>query len=157
MLKINKSFLVHTVLGHSYLVYFASLIVGLLVDFKWKLHYDVPFLIPLGYALLFLGPALIVWAQSTSNTLAAHQLIEKKSTSHSDFYKGPYMFTRSPTHLGLFVMIIGLGFIFNSFAIVSMTLVAFVLTKIFFLKKEEEILSEKYGQEYEEYKAKVQL
>jgi protein-S-isoprenylcysteine O-methyltransferase Ste14 len=157
MVRINKSFLVHTVLGHSYLVYFASLILGMLIDLKWALHFDLPALIPLGYALLFLGPALIIWAQHTSNVLAARQLIEQKDTRTHDFFKGPYMFTRSPTHLGLFTMIIGLGFIFNSFAIVSTTLLAFVLTKIFFLRKEEELLSEKYGQEYEDYKAKVQL
>ena len=157
MFRINKSFLVHVVLGHSYLVYFASLIVGLIVDTIWPNHMTASFLIPIGFICLFLGPALIVWAQYTSHQLAVKQVTTNNATRTHDFYKGPYMFTRSPTHFGLFIMVIGVGFVFGSIAIIATTLIAFILTRTLFLSKEEAILEEKYGDEYREYKEKVRL
>lgn len=157
-MKIDKSFLVHIVLGHSYLVYFATLLLGLLIDTAWDVRFDVPALMPIGFGLLFIGPALIMWAQHTSHMLAVKQITTEDQGTHThDFYRGPYVFTRSPTHLGLFLMIIGLGFLFNSISIVCTTVVAFVLTKVFFLSKEEALLEEKYGEEYCEYKKQVRF
>jgi protein-S-isoprenylcysteine O-methyltransferase Ste14 len=154
-MKIDKSFLVHTVLGHSYLVYFATLLIGLLIDTKWAYHFNAPFLIPVGFVLLFLGPLLILWAQQTSHALAVKQLTENPQTHTHDFFRGPYTFTRSPTHLGLFLMIIGLGFLLNSISIVATTLLAYIVTRVFFLAKEEALLEEKYGHAYKEYKEQV--
>lgn len=156
-MKIDKSFLVHTVLGHSYLVYFATLLIGLLIDTKWAVRFDAPLLIPVGFVLLFVGPALILWAQYVSHMLAVKQVTENPKTQTHDFLRGPYTITRSPTHLGLFIMIIGLGFLFNSISIVVTTIVAFVLTKVFFLSKEESLLEERYGAEYKEYKKQVKF
>ncbi len=154
-MKIDKSFLVHTVLGHSYLVYFVTLLFGLLIDTKWTVRFSVPYLPPIGFVLLFVGPALILWAQYTSHKLAVKQIVKNPETSVHDFIRGPYMFTRSPTHLGLFLMIIGLGFLFNSVSIVTTTLLAFLITKTIFLTKEEKLLEEKYGEEYQKYKEQV--
>lgn len=156
-MKIDKTFLVHTVLGHSYLVYFVTFMIGLLIDTKWALHFDAPFLMPVGFVLLFLGPLLILWAQHTSHALAVKQIEGSTETRTHDFFHGPYVFTRSPTHMGLFLMIIGLGFLFNSVSIVTTTVVAFILTRVFFLSKEESLLEEKYGDEYREYKKQVKL
>ncbi len=154
-MKIDKSFLVHTVLGHSYLVYFATFLLGLLIDTKFALRFDAPFLTPVGFVLMFIGPALILWAQHTSHKLAVKQITVDPTTHTHDFFRGPYTFSRSPTHLGLFLMIIGLGFLFNSISIVVTTLIAFVITKVFFLPKEEKLLQEKYGDEYKQYKNQV--
>lgn len=154
-MKIDKSFLVHAVLGHSYLVYFATFLLGLLIDTRWTPRFDAPFLMPIGFVLLFVGPALILWAQYTSHKLAVKQITIDPATFVQDFLKGPYTFTRSPTHLGLFLMIIGLGFLFDSISIIATTVLAFVLTKVFFLPKQEQLLDEKYGQEYQAYKEKV--
>ncbi len=154
-MKIDKSFLVHTVLGHSYLVYFVTLVFGLLIDTYWMVRFNAPFLMPVGFMLLFIGPALILWAQYTSHKLAVKQITVDPTTHFFDFARGPYTFTRSPTHLGLFLMIIGLGFLFNSVSIVTTTLIAFLITKYIFLAKEEKLLEEKYGEEYQKYKDKV--
>ena len=156
-MKINKSFLVHIVLGHSYMVYFATFLAGLLIDTKWAFRFNAPFLVPVGFALLFVGPALILWAQHTSHMLAVKQVTTDKQPAKHDFLRGPYVFTRSPTHLGLFIMIIGLGFLFNSISIVTTTVIAFILTRVFFLAKEESLLQEKYGEEYTQYKNQVRL
>ncbi len=157
-MKIEKSFLVHIVLGHSYLVYFATFLAGLLIDTKWALHFNAPFLIPVGFVLLFLGPALILWAQNTSHNLAVKQITADAPKTHThDFFCGPYTITRSPTHLGLFLMVIGLGFLFNSISIVATTVIAYILTRTVFLRKEESLLAEKYGDEYREYKRQVRF
>lgn len=156
-MKINKNALIHIVLGHSYLVYFATFVIGFLVDTKWSFRFNAPFLMPIGFILLFVGPALIVWAQYTSHELAIKQVVTKKEIFSHDFFRGPYVFSRSPTHVGLFLMIVGLGLLFNSVSIVGTTVLAFILTKIFFLSKEESLLEEKYGSEYQSYKDKVKL
>jgi protein-S-isoprenylcysteine O-methyltransferase Ste14 len=156
-MNINKSYFVHVVLGHSYLVYFASLIVGLLIDTFWGGRLHFPLILPIGILLLLGGPLLVIWAQHTSHELAIKQITTHTETKSHDFDHGPYRFTRSPTHWGLFLMIIGLGLILNSISIVVTTLLAFMLTKLVFLPKEEEILQEKYGAEYAAYKSKVVL
>ena len=156
-MQINKQSLVHVVLGHSYLVYFASLILGLLIDTVWSVRFHAPYLSYIGFVLLFGGPLIIVWAQQTSHRLAVKQITQHIHTQTDDFHRGPYRFTRSPTHWGLFLMIIGLGLILNSVSIVETTMIAFVLTRIFFLSKEESLLAEKYGVDYKDYKSKVTL
>jgi protein-S-isoprenylcysteine O-methyltransferase Ste14 len=156
-MRFNKNYLVHVVLGHSYLVYFATLILGLLMDLAWPVHFHLPVLEYVGIVLLLGGPLLIIWAQSTSHNLAVKQTVTETKTTEHDFYRGPYTFTRSPTHLGLFTMVLGLGLIFNSIWILITTIIAFVLTRFVFLRKEEILLEDKYGKEYAEYKDKVPL
>lgn len=156
-MRINKEFLVHAVLGHSYLVYFVALVAGLLIKVWYPLHLLFPFSEYAGLFFLVAGPALIIWAQSTSHNLAVKQITTDTKTTKHDFYRGPYTFTRSPTHLGLAIMVLGLGLVLDSGAIVICTLLAFILTRVVFLSKEEKLLQEKYGDEYTEYKERVKI
>ncbi len=157
MWNVNKSFLVHIVLAHSYLVYFASLLFGLAIDVYWPIRIDIPGLEILGTLLIFAGPLLIFWAQNTSHKMAVKQICSREGVCVDDFYKGPYTFTRSPTHLGIFLMVIGFGFIMCSISIILTTTIAFILTRYVFVKKEERILEDKYGEPYRLYKTRVKF
>ncbi len=157
MFKIDKTNLIHVVLGHSYMVYFLSLLIGLTIDVFWQFRFDWVGAQFLGGALLVLGPILILWAQNTSHQLAVKRICDVHGICTDDFHKGPYAFTRSPTHLGLFIMIIGFGFLLCSVSIIVTTLLAFVLTRTIFLSKEELLLEEKYGEPYRLYKQEVKL
>lgn len=157
MPKINDTSLVQAVLGHSYFVYFASLLAGIIFDMYWGVRFQSEALTTLGAFLIFLGPLLIYWAQHTSHKFAVKRICSKDGICVDDFYKGPYTFTRSPTHLGIFFMVMGFGFILNSISVVSMTAITFFLTRFVFVRKEERLLEQKYGDPYKAYKTRVKF
>jgi len=106
---------------------------------------------PIGFVFLALGTFLILWAQTTSRHL------KKENITPETFCHGPYCYTRAPTHLGLFLLMLGFGFISNAFFVILLTLFAFFIGKLVFLDKEEKILAEKYGAPYLEYKKMVKF
>ncbi|MCU0660142.1 MAG: hypothetical protein MUD00_00805 [Candidatus Pacebacteria bacterium] len=143
---------VHAVLAHSYLMYFFAVVAGLLLDLTIPIK-----IIPdhiataIGMVFLFAAPALIIWAQMTSHRFEK----EKNKTDALNFFKGPYVFTRSPTHLGLDMLVIGFALILNSLFLVVFSLVSFFLTRSIFVRKEERILGQKYGDQYHKYRKSV--
>lgn len=143
---------VHNVLAHSYLMYFFAVVAGLLLDLTLPIK-----IIPehiataVGMVFLFVAPALIVWAQMTSHRFSR----EKDRSDKLNFFKGPYVFTRSPTHLGLDMLVIGFGLLLNSLFLIIFSVVSFFLTRFIFVRKEERLLGQKYGDEYHKYRKSV--
>lgn len=143
---------VHKVLAHSYTAYFVLFLIGVSLDLIFKIrilgdHIMVPF----GATILLIASFLVFWAQKTSRNLD----IENMSTEV--FRKGPYAFTRTPTHFGLFFMLLGFGIMINATFVIVSTVISFLLSKFIFLKKQEKILAEKYGSHYTEYKKQVKV
>lgn len=144
---------VHFLLSHSYLIFLFSVILGVVFDifipadiFTHNSYQSI------GVILIFLGSMIVYWAQSTSGNYNENN---PKHKNKSFFYRGPYKYSRNPTHFGLFIMTLGLALIINSLFSVIFTITAYLLTKIFFVKKQEKILEEKYGETYRDYKKKV--
>ncbi len=108
-------------------------------------------LMPVGFTCLFLATAIIFWEQRTSKKLNTEDLTKES------FCRGPYCYTRHPSHWGLFLLVLGFGIIMNAFFIIFLTLVSFIITKLVYLKKHEIVLVEKYGAPYEEYQKSVRL
>jgi len=150
--KIQGS-MVHFILLHSYLIFLFAVIIGSFLDplINRKMFSDSIYQI-IGVIMLFFSSILIYWAQRVSSN---YQQRTKKDNSKSHFEFGPYKYLRNPTHFGLFIMTLGFSFIINSFFSVILTIIAHAITKTFFVRKEEKILEEKYGETYVEYKKKV--
>lgn len=143
---------VHKILAYSYLFYFVSFMIGLIFDFFSPIKVlGNSVVIVIGILFLLFGTFLIIWAQKVSSK------IEKENISKETFCNGPYRYTRSPTHFGLFLLIFGFGMIINNLFIIIFSVIAFFFTKFIFIKKEEEILSQKYGAPYLEYKKMVKF
>jgi protein-S-isoprenylcysteine O-methyltransferase Ste14 len=143
---------VHKVLAHSYLLFFLLFLLSLFLDFIFPLKVFETFNATLvGAIFLFLGTILILWAQKSSLNL------KKDDISKEIFYHGPYRYTRSPTHLGLFFLILGFGLINNAMFVVVFSIISFFVSKFVFIKKEEKILAERYGTPYIEYKKSVKF
>jgi len=143
---------VHKVLAHSYFFYFISFLLGLLLDFVFSIKiFNGNIMISIGVAFLIFGAFLIFWAQMSSHKL------EKENMSKETFCRGPYRYTRNPTHLGLFLLMLGFGLIANAFFVVIFSILYFMINKLTFIKKEEEILTQKYGVPYVEYKESVKF
>jgi protein-S-isoprenylcysteine O-methyltransferase Ste14 len=102
--------------------------------------------------MILLGSMLIYWAQSTSSSTKNE--MEKEGVVR-DFARGPYKYSRNPTHIGLAIMTLGLGLLINSLFSVVLTVIASLITKFIFVKEEELLLEKKYGQTYCDYKKKV--
>jgi protein-S-isoprenylcysteine O-methyltransferase Ste14 len=143
---------VHIVLAYSYSIYLLLFLLGIFFDlvFGFKIL-NLPLLAPIGMALILLATGLIYWAQRTSRNLKIENL--KKES----FCKGPYCLTRTPTHWGLFLLILGFGLTINALFIIIFAIVSFVFTKLTYIKKEEKMLENKYGAPYLEYKKSVKF
>jgi|SRR3989344_2970027 len=144
---------VHKVLAHSYSVYFVLLLVGVCLDliFQFKIFTD-SIMVPVGFFLVALATIIILWAQKAGHDFTK---IKEKKTEH--FCRGPYCYTRTPTHWGLFLLMLGFGIITNSFFVIIFTILAFFISKFVFMNKHDEILGEKYGTAYAEYKKLVKF
>ena len=105
----------------------------------------------MGFIFLIFGTFLVFWAQKTSRHLNIENITKET------FCHGPYRYTRSPTHWGLFLLMLGFGMIANAFFIVLFSIISFLITKLVFLKKEEKVLAAKYGTPYLEYKKSVKF
>jgi len=143
---------VHAVLAHSYALYFVLFLAGLFFDFLFSFRIYESEVVPfVGFLLLLFATFLIVWAQKTSRRLNTAE-INKEA-----FCRGPYCYTRMPTHWGLFLAMFGFGLVINSVFVVLFTLASFLITKMVFIRKEERILFQKYGTPYMEYKKSVKF
>ena len=148
-----KSGMIHFVLSHSYMAFLGAVILGVIFDVFIPIKiFNMAVYQYGGLGMLLLGSLLIYWAQSTSHS-------SKKeaggSGSERDFERGPYKYSRNPTHIGLSVLTLGLAFLLNSPFSILFTVFASILSKFFFLKEEEALLEKKYGQPYRDYKNKV--
>lgn len=144
--------MVHRILAHSYYINFLFFLFGVSLDVVFKLRvFKTSFTLPFGFLFLVLATILIFWAQHTSRT------INKENITKDTFLGGPYRYTRSPTHWGLFFLMLGFGLVANAFFVIFSTFVSFIITKFVFLNKQEKVLEEKYGAPYIEYKKSVKL
>ncbi len=150
-INLNKKS-VHKVLAHSYTMYFILFLVGVILDMIFRLQiFASSLMLPVGFGVLIFATFLILWAQMTSRNL------KTENVSKETFCKGPYCYTRSPTHWGLFFLMLGFGIIANAVFVILTTLFSFFISRFVFLEKEERILADKYGTPYLEYKKSVKL
>lgn len=149
----NRKGAIHLILVHSYSVFLIAIILGVFFDtllkekiFSSNIYQWV------GFFMLIFSSLIIFWAQKTSMDYKKN-INKRENKSH--FESGPYQYLRSPTHFGLFIMTLGFGLIINSLFTIVFTIIGYTISKLFFLKKEEILLENKYGQVYSDYKKKV--
>ena len=144
---------IHRVLAHSYLFYFVLFLLGFLLDFIFPLKiFEKIDMASLGVIFLIFGTVLVIWAQKSSHNFKKEELLNKEI-----FYRGPYRYTRSPTHFGLFLLTLGFAIIINSLFIFIFSIISFIFSKFLFIREEEKILALKYGTPYLEYKEAVKF
>ena len=146
----------HALLGNSYMLYVAGLIIGLTLELFVHVSMLWPIVTPLGLVCMLLGSLLIVWAQHSSESINQTRL-QHGAIETTHFCRGPYAFIRIPTQLGLMVMLIGFGLVIHSLPVITMTIIAFIVSKFTFMRKHERYLEEKYGEVYLFYKRRLKL
>ena len=148
---------VHKILANSYIVFLLAVIVGSILKGFWE-----PFALPayavyIGTLFSFIGALCILWAQRTSRVSLPIQGADTSRVASMDFKKGPYRFSRTPTHMGLGLLVLGYGLLEQSAVIVLLGVITFIITKLTFIRKEESVLEQKYGDAYRAYKKDVCL
>ena len=143
---------IHKVLAHSYAVFLGLFLAGVCLDILFAIKiFSGEYVAELGVMFLIIGTSLIVWAQKSTRNL------KKEPVTRDTFIQGPYKYTRSPTHWGLFLLTLGFGMIVNAFFVIIFSFITFIFIKLTFLSKEEKLLAEKYGEPYLSYKQSVRL
>jgi len=143
---------VHHVLAQSYSIFFLFFLIGVGLDLLWPIRIIPKYIVDsVGLTLILIAPVLIVWAQKTSGDF----IKKHPNPTSEDFKSGPYAFTRGPTHTGITLLLIGFGFIMNSPYLIILSFVASVISRKIFLRKQENLLSKVYGEEYEQYRREV--
>ncbi len=139
---------IHTTLARSYMAYFLFSLLGLLADSIIGFDVVVPYASAIGIVCFIAGPALMLWAQATSN-----QFRQKNTGAHPTYFlHGPYRYLRNPTHLGIVIMVTGYAAVSGSVAFLGVTLLGYIVSNMLF-KRYESIAAEHYGDEYAQYKS----
>lgn len=146
----NKTPSVHKVLATSYITYFMFCSLGLFLSIFFPIKFSIPNQALFGIISFGLGPLLIFWAQYTSYRFE----IIKKQTGQIVFAKGPYRYFRNPTQIGLLFLVLGYAFVTKTLMLFIATFVSYLVSNFFF-KKHEQILEDRYGEDYLKYKQKV--
>lgn len=147
---------VHAIQAHSYTFYFIMLLAGVFLDFIFPLnipHWSV--LMPISAIFLILASFLIIWAQWASRKFKREKT--RENITRESFCNGPYSFTKNPAHLGLFILTLGFGILADAVFVILFSVVSFIVTRFVFLRKEENILADKYGAPYVEYRKSVRF
>ena len=149
---------IHGILAYSYSVYFIAMIIGIILHYSLQNDYFGNNESRVwGLWLLIAATVLIFWAQKTS--AGTHKVREEnkdKNITHH-FKKGPYIFSRSPTHIGLFLALIGFGQMINSLFMIALAVIAYLVSHSSFVNKQEILLEKKYSESYKDYKKSVKL
>ena len=147
----KKPMNIHLILSRSYSVYFFAFVISLVLDVV--LNMDVQLgglmLANIGLILIILSTFLMYWAQSVNKK--AHYLPD----GSKDFTAGPYKYSRNPTQMGLFILVLGAGFMMNSYIIVIASVLALTFSTLYIIPMEESRHIRKHGQVYLDYMKKV--
>jgi protein-S-isoprenylcysteine O-methyltransferase Ste14 len=104
-----------------------------------------------GIILIILGTIIVYMSQKAS---AAFRARERRGEARV-FHKGVYRWFHNPTSFALALLVIGLGFILNSLMIVLLSAVGYWLSYIVYEEKKQRIMTEKYKDDYTNYKKKI--
>jgi protein-S-isoprenylcysteine O-methyltransferase Ste14 len=154
MKNFNQKHLIHTVLGMSYIFFMIFFVIGIVLDSFYPISLNVLYLDYLGLFLVFFATGLAFWAQHTSFKTSLQRLNNKENNPNV-FMCGPYKYICCPTQLSIFLLLFGFGLSANLIWVSITAFISFILDYILFVKKERKILTNRYGESYKMYKAKV--
>ena len=135
-------------------IFAVAFLIGLVLDFAipFSLMPTLPQFI-LGAACLVAGFSLI--RSSISAIENAGTTYDPYAASTKLVTSGIYRFTRNPGYLGLAVIQLGLALLIDGLWIAIVMVIAVVVTHVFVVRLEQEKLRQTFGQEYDQYVARV--
>lgn len=86
---------------------------------------------------------------------AKHQTTLKIEKSDHLIKEGVFSRTRNPMYAGMSILILGFSIVSTNLIALSLPFIFFVLVSLIFIKKEERLMQDTFGEEYDDYKKKV--
>ena len=134
-----------------------TMFLGFLIEYFliWDWSLPMPFYlrIVIGIAVTTLGSLMIVMSKSAFNKASQHSEPGKLTTQIVQ--TGIYGKMRNPTYLGVSLVVLGLGVLFNFISWIFGSLIAAILMHFILIKPEEKYLLSKFPEEYANYMKKV--
>lgn len=144
---------VHVLLSHDYAIFFLAVVLGVIFDVIFTVHVFNSIVYEyIGLFMIFIGSLVIYWAQRTTGS-SNNEIGKERDINF--FFRGPYKYTRNPTNFGLTFAVLGFGLLINSLFSIIFILITYIISKLIFIKKQDNILKDRYGAVYEEYLKKV--
>ena len=111
----------------------------------------------IGLPLTAIGFLLIIWANFTLLYIGRISLRDREPMQKPSnlVLTGPYRFSRNPLYLGCLLALIGMIIVWSSIVTAALTFLVFLIFRYVFIKREEIILEEEFGDEYQEFKNRV--
>jgi len=110
-----------------------------------------------GILLIPIGMFLIIWANFTLLYIGRISLKDREPMQRPEnlVLAGPYRFSRNPLYFGALLSLLGSVIVWSSVVTAFLTILVYIIFKNMFIKKEELILEEEFGDEYRKYKKRV--
>ena len=135
-------------------IFVILIFVGAGLDYVWPLGLGVPESFEaLGIAITLFGVAVAILVNGTFKRKGT--AIEPWKPTTQLITSGFYAWSRNPIYLGFCLFNIGVGIASNSFWILITFIPGAYLVYIIAIAREEAYLEEKFGDEYQNYKARV--
>lgn len=106
----------------------------------------------IGLVISFLGFMLMGKAREL---FTKHQTTLKIEKSNRLIKEGVFSKTRNPMYIGMFILVFGFSIVSTNLIALSLPFVFLLLVRLIFIREEERLMYETFGEEYLEYKKKV--
>lgn len=106
-----------------------------------------------GSLLLATGVAMIIWSRRTFQ--AAGTPIVPFTESTALICHGLYCWSRNPMYLGTVLLLAGVAILLGSFAPIVVVIVVFAILQEGFIRREERLMDETFGERYRAYRRSV--
>lgn len=107
----------------------------------------------IGFGILIVGVGLAAWGMVTFRR--ARTAVIPHHAASQLVASGPYRFTRNPMYVGLTIVYIGGAVVLNSAWPLILLPVVLILLAHFVVVREEQYLSDAFGDEYAAYRSRV--
>jgi protein-S-isoprenylcysteine O-methyltransferase Ste14 len=110
-----------------------------------------------GILFIPVGMFLVIWANYTLLYIGKIGLRDREPIQRPSnlVLVGPYRFTRNPIYLGCLLMLLGLVIVWSSVVTAFFLILVYFVFRYIFIKREEIILEEEFGDEYRDFKKRV--
>ena len=110
-----------------------------------------------GVLLIPVGFILIIWANYALLVIGKISLRNREPMQKPSnlVLRGPFKFSRNPLYLGALLALLGLVVVLSSVVTAFFTILVYIIFRYVFIKREEIILEEEFGDEYREFKKNV--
>jgi protein-S-isoprenylcysteine O-methyltransferase Ste14 len=141
--------------SYSTVVFGTALIVAVVLDMVFPFKFLAePWNQYLGIFVVAMGTLIVFSAENVGRKYSVRR--KRGEVTHVEHIsKGVYSFSRNPKYVGLALLLVGLGIILNSVFVVLASILSVIVVDYFYLYREENLMAERHGDIYHEYKKKV--